>query len=81
MCSSDLNVLATTARLMRERRDELAGIVIRENGKDWRNADADVTEAIARCLSLSQSLTCNVAGPEVLSLRQIGAAIGERGDR
>jgi RHH-type proline utilization regulon transcriptional repressor/proline dehydrogenase/delta 1-pyrroline-5-carboxylate dehydrogenase len=35
-----------TADLMRQRRDELAGIIIRESAKPWRSADADVCEAI-----------------------------------
>ncbi len=39
-------VLVRAARIMRDRRDELSGIIIRENGKDWRNADGDVCEAI-----------------------------------
>ncbi len=43
------NVLVRAAAVMRERRDELSGIIIKENGKDWRNADADVTEAIDFC--------------------------------
>jgi RHH-type proline utilization regulon transcriptional repressor/proline dehydrogenase/delta 1-pyrroline-5-carboxylate dehydrogenase len=34
---------------MRRRRDELAGIVIRESGKPWREADAEVCEAIDFC--------------------------------
>ena len=34
---------------MRQRRDEIAAICLRENGKDWRNADADVCEAIDFC--------------------------------
>ena len=42
-------VLVRAARAMRERRDELSGIIIKENGKDWRNADADVAEAIDFC--------------------------------
>jgi len=42
-------VLVRAARIMRQRRDELAGIIIKENGKDWRNADGDVTEAIDFC--------------------------------
>lgn len=42
-------VLTHAAQFMRDRRDELSGIIIRENGKDWRNADADVTEAIDFC--------------------------------
>jgi RHH-type proline utilization regulon transcriptional repressor/proline dehydrogenase/delta 1-pyrroline-5-carboxylate dehydrogenase len=43
------NVLVRAAAIMRDRRDELSGIIIKENGKDWRNADADVTEAIDFC--------------------------------
>lgn len=39
-------VLRHVAALMRSDRDRLAGIIIRENGKTWRNADADVAEAI-----------------------------------
>lgn len=39
-------LLLRTASLMRDRRDELAGIIIREAGKPWRSADADVCEAI-----------------------------------
>jgi RHH-type proline utilization regulon transcriptional repressor/proline dehydrogenase/delta 1-pyrroline-5-carboxylate dehydrogenase len=43
------NVLTRTAALMRARRDELAGVMIREAGKTWREADADVCEAIDFC--------------------------------
>jgi UDP-glucose 4-epimerase len=39
-------------------------------------AVVDVAEACARCLTLNESVTMNVAGPEILTLRQIGAAIG-----
>lgn len=39
-------VLIKAAAIMRRRRDELAGIMIRESGKVWREADADVCEAI-----------------------------------
>lgn len=42
-------VLVRAAQAMRERRDELSGIIIKENGKDWRNADGDVAEAIDFC--------------------------------
>ncbi len=38
--------LTRAAGLMRRRRDELSAVVLKENGKDWRNADADVCEAI-----------------------------------
>ncbi|MDH4187236.1 MAG: aldehyde dehydrogenase family protein, partial [Nitrospira sp.] len=39
-------VLRAAASIMRERRDELAAWEILECGKPWREADADVTEAI-----------------------------------
>lgn len=42
-------MLRVAAERMRARRDEIAGIIIRENGKNWRNADADVCEAIDFC--------------------------------
>ena len=41
--------LIKAADLMRRRRDELSGVVLKENAKDWRNADADVCEAIDFC--------------------------------
>ena len=43
------NVLIKGAALMRERRDELAAVMIKESGKTWREADADVCEAIDFC--------------------------------
>jgi nucleoside-diphosphate-sugar epimerase len=39
-------------------------------------AIGDVAEAIYRCLSLDGSHILNVAGPEVLTLRQVAEAIG-----
>ncbi len=39
-------VLIRTAATFRSRRDEISAVIIKENGKDWRNADADVTESI-----------------------------------
>jgi RHH-type proline utilization regulon transcriptional repressor/proline dehydrogenase/delta 1-pyrroline-5-carboxylate dehydrogenase len=41
--------LVRAAAEMRSRRDELSGIVVRESGKTWREADADVCEAIDFC--------------------------------
>ncbi len=41
--------LIRAADLMRERRDELAGVIIKESGKSWREADADVCKAIDFC--------------------------------
>jgi len=42
-------MLVRAAELMRARREELSGIVIRESGKTWREADADTCEAIDFC--------------------------------
>lgn len=39
-------ILVKAADAMRARRDEISGIIIKENGKGWVDADADVTEAI-----------------------------------
>ena len=41
-------------------------------------AVADVVATILRCLTLDQSATMNVAGPEVLTLREIGERLGRR---
>lgn len=43
------NMLIRVADLMRSRRDELSGIMIKEAGKTWREADADTCEAIDFC--------------------------------
>ncbi len=42
-------MLVNAAALMRKRRDELCGVMIREAGKVWREADGDVCEAIDFC--------------------------------
>ena len=42
-------VLSKAAEIMRNRRDELAGMSIKEAGKPWREADADICEAIDFC--------------------------------
>ncbi len=41
--------LTKAAGLMRAQRDGLAGVMIKESGKTWREADADVCEAIDFC--------------------------------
>lgn len=64
-------VLVRTAAMMRERRDELAGMIIKENGKDWRNADADVTEAIDFCEYYARE------APKLFTPRRLGRFIGE----
>lgn len=43
------DVLIRCAAAMRKQRDGLAGVMIREAGKPWREADADVCEAIDFC--------------------------------
>jgi RHH-type transcriptional regulator, proline utilization regulon repressor / proline dehydrogenase / delta 1-pyrroline-5-carboxylate dehydrogenase len=43
------SALVHAARIMREQRDGLAGVMIKEAGKTWREADADVCEAIDFC--------------------------------
>ena len=42
-------MLVKAAALMRDRRDELSAIMVREAGKPWREADADTCEAIDFC--------------------------------
>lgn len=41
-----VDILRRAAQMMRERRFELAALVMLENGKPWREADGDVTEAL-----------------------------------
>ncbi|MEE2908148.1 MAG: proline dehydrogenase family protein [Planctomycetota bacterium] len=42
-------ILLKAAEGLRSKRDELAGVIIQESGKIWREADADVCEAIDFC--------------------------------
>lgn len=42
-------IIVQAAAIMRDRRDQLAAIMVREAGKPWREADADVCEAIDFC--------------------------------
>ncbi len=65
------NALTTAAAIMRTRRDELAGIEIREAGKPWREADADVTESIDFCEYYAR------AAVELFEPRRLGAFVGE----
>ena len=43
------HLILRAAERLRTRRDELSGIIIRESGKTWSEADADVCEAIDFC--------------------------------
>jgi len=64
-------VLTEAARIMRSRRDELAGIMIKEAGKTWREADADVCEAIDFCEFYAR---CAIP---LFERRRLGKFIGE----
>ncbi len=64
-------VLVRTAQLMRDRRDELSGVVIRESGKTWREADADLCEAIDFCEYYAR------CAPGLFALDRMGSFIGE----
>ena len=65
------NILVKAAQLMRERRDELAGIIMREAGKTWREADGDVCESIDFCEYYARM------APELFSYDRLGEFIGE----
>ena len=43
-------IILRAAELLRGQRDHLAGLMIRESGKTWEEADADVCEAIDMCV-------------------------------
>jgi len=64
-------VLTKAAALMREQRDVLAGVMIKEAGKTWREADADVCEAIDFCEYYAR---CAVG---LFERQRIGRFIGE----
>ena len=64
-------VLIKAAGIMRDRRDELSGIVIKENGKPWRDADAEVCEAIDFCEFYARE------GDSLFTPRRLGKFIGE----
>jgi RHH-type proline utilization regulon transcriptional repressor/proline dehydrogenase/delta 1-pyrroline-5-carboxylate dehydrogenase len=64
-------VLEKAADLMAARRDELSGVIIRESGKTWREADADVCEAIDFCRYYARE-----AMP-LFERRRLGRFVGE----
>lgn len=64
-------ILVRAAALMRQRRDELSAIMIREAGKPWREADADVCEAIDFCEFYARSSV------ELLRPERLGQFVGE----
>ncbi len=64
-------ILRRAAGLLRTRRNDLAGMVIREAGKTWREADADVCEAIDFCEYYARQAR------QVLAPRTLGPRCGE----
>ncbi len=64
-------ILVKAAQLMRQRRDELSGVLIRESGKTWREADADVCEAIDFCEYYAR------AAHELFEPHRLGKFVGE----
>ena len=64
-------VLVKTADIMRSRRDEMCGVVMREAGKTWREADSEVCEAIDFCEYYARM------AHELFERKRIGAFIGE----
>ncbi|MEO1717999.1 MAG: proline dehydrogenase family protein, partial [Planctomycetota bacterium] len=65
------NVLVAAAAEMRHRRDELAAIMTKEAGKPWREADADVCEAIDFCEYYAR------LAPQLFTRNRLGKFIGE----
>jgi RHH-type proline utilization regulon transcriptional repressor/proline dehydrogenase/delta 1-pyrroline-5-carboxylate dehydrogenase len=68
------NTLVKAAELMRSRRDELSAIVLKESGKPWKEADADVCEAIDFCEYYARQ------APKLFNPKQLGDFLGERND-
>ena len=66
--------LVAAANAMRARRDELSAIIIRESGKTWREADADVCEAIDFCAYYARE------GAQLFVPRRMGRFTGEWND-
>lgn len=64
-------IVDRAAARLRERRDELAGVIIRESGKTWREADADVCEAIDFCVFYAHH------APLLFEPRRLGRFAGE----
>jgi RHH-type proline utilization regulon transcriptional repressor/proline dehydrogenase/delta 1-pyrroline-5-carboxylate dehydrogenase len=64
-------ILVKAAAAMRRQRDGLAGVMIRESGKTWREADADVCEAIDFCDYYARM------APQLFTRARLGRFIGE----
>ena len=68
-------ILVAAAANLRSRRDELAGIMIREAGKPWRKADANVCEAIDFCEYYARQAAV------LLPPERLGRFVGENNQR
>ena len=64
-------VLVRAAEIMRKRRDDLSGVVMRESGKTWREADGDVCESIDFCEYYARM------APSLFEYERLGEFIGE----
>lgn len=64
-------VLIRAAALMRQQRDGLAGVMVKEAGKTWREADADACEAIDFCEYYARQAV------PMFERRRVGRFIGE----
>jgi len=64
--------LLRAAALLRQRRDALAGVIIREAGKPWRDADGEICEAIDFCEFYAQ------AARRLLPQHALGHLLGEQ---
>lgn len=68
------NIMIKAAQLMQQRRDELSGIIIKESGKPWQEADGDVCEAIDFCHYYAR------LAPSLSQAQQLGEFLGERNE-
>ena len=64
-------VLINAANEMRNRRDELSAIIVKESGKVWRESDADVCEAIDFCEYYARE------GAKLFEPERLGRFVGE----
>lgn len=67
-------LLRLTAELLRQDRDEIAGLVLREAGKPWREADGDVCEAIDFLMFYAS------AAPALFDPQSLLETLGERNE-
>jgi RHH-type proline utilization regulon transcriptional repressor/proline dehydrogenase/delta 1-pyrroline-5-carboxylate dehydrogenase len=63
-------IIRRVGNIIRERADYLTGLIIREAGKTWREADADVAEAIDFCLYYADEMLR--LGPPHLTEKVLG---------